>query len=250
MSSNPRVAPPWWRGRTSGILSGIFLLLLVGGGIFVAATPPAHHTATATTPATTSTRPRPAVEVPAAARSVCGLDGYDTGGTLSAAPTVPSWVFVGLLQVPDDPHGAGPGRIDGDGYRSCFAHTKAGAVVAATAYIGDTTSDTLVTRMVQDAVLPGPGQQAALQRLSYGRDNSNTTRLTIQGVRLLSYSASTAVVDVALVFQTGQMFGEVQTLTWSGGDWRVLFTDAGQPPVPVTRLGSLDGYLPFQAGQG
>ncbi|MFF2772994.1 hypothetical protein ACFVUP_38435 [Streptomyces bacillaris] len=240
---------PLRSGRTTGVIAAVMLSLIVVAGVvvvvwnLVGGAAPVSPASTSTAKASSSAAPT--VPVPAEARSGCGLPGYDTDGTLTAPPAA-TWKFVGVFQAPQSST-AGPGRVSADGYGSCFAHTRAGAVLAAANYIADTFSDSLVGEMVDKAVLPGAGQQAAKDSLASGRGSTIGTRMSLQGIRLLTYTGTGATVDAALVADTGDMFGEVMTLVWADGDWKIQLTDTGQPQVPITQLTSLAGYLPWKA---
>jgi len=239
--------PRVFRGPVNGVISLVILVAIVISGVVVVIWNGAGGAATAP-PTSTSTPADTAVTIPPAARSVCGLAGYDTTGSLERVPPVASWEFVGLIQIPSAPHTSGPGTIDPNGYPSCFAHTVDGAVLAAASYLGDTTSAELVRTMAENGIVPGAGRDATLQRLSYGRAAAGSSaRLSIKGVRVLSYTADRAVIDLALVADTGDMFGDVFTLAWSDGDWKIVLTDDGLPPVPITVLSTLGGYLPWGA---
>jgi hypothetical protein len=235
------------KSRVTGVAAGAVLGLIVVAGIVVViwngvgsseekAPTPVPTTAAATT------------SIPPEALSICGLPGYETDGTLDNLPVVDAWDFVGVVQVPAASATAGPGLTDANGYRSCFAHTIDGAVLAAATYFGDTTSAELILPMAQKAIVPGPGQTATLERLGYGQTSTGAvSRLTISGVRVMSYTGDRAVVDLAVTADTGDLFGEVFTLAWTDGDWKIVLTDQGQPPVPVTSLTSLSGYTPWGA---
>ena len=107
----------WWPAAVVvGLIVTLGLILtaagLLGGG--GGAAPPSAFAASPT---------------PAQDTSVCGLPDVALSGSLEKAPSA-KWSLVGTIAAPTV-DGQGPGRVDADGFRSCFAHTPSGAVVAA-----------------------------------------------------------------------------------------------------------------------
>jgi hypothetical protein len=175
--------------------------------------------------------------------SACGLKGYETTGTVDAPPHA-KWLLVGTVAAPTDPKTVGPGITEQDGFRSCFAHTPTGALYAASNIIAMGSVASLGEEITKKLVVPGAGRNAALAQLG-GSSNAATIRYQIAGFKMLSYDGSTARVDLAVNASSGQLVSFVESLQWSGGDWKVVLADNGDPAIAPAALTSLGGYTPW-----
>ncbi|WP_156887616.1 hypothetical protein [Propionicicella superfundia] len=180
----------------------------------------------------------------AAGGSVCGLPGYAASGTVTSPPVV-DWQYVGVIAAPHSAT-AGPGRIEPDGFRYCYAHTPEGAVLAAANMIAVTSNLVRFREKVVDRTfVPGPG--AEVIRNDTGTPKSDDTSARLAGFRLLSYSADKATVDLAFrVVSKGAYMSYPFELQWAEGDWRVVVRDDGTPPYQPTQVYDLVGYLLWQ----
>ncbi|MCJ1675641.1 hypothetical protein MT355_20435 [Rathayibacter sp. VKM Ac-2929] len=209
----------------SAIVLGVTSLGTGGGG------------ATTAAPGT----PTPISTVSADAESVCGLPGYEESGTLTAAPTT-EWTFVGTMAAPSS-EAAGPGVIDDDGLRRCYAHTPEGALFAVANLWAMGSDGRLATPVFDRLTVPGPGRDAALA--SDARPSNTGTGVQMVGFRVNSYSATDAAIDVAFRATTGQMVSFAAPVQWSDGDWKSVLTDDGLPPFRPVTLQNLGGYIPW-----
>ena len=192
----------------------------------------------------TSTSSTPSAE--ASDESVCGLSGFDTENTLTNAPDT-TWELVGTVAAPTDPKGAGPGIID-DGFRSCYAHTAEGALFASINLMAMGTDNRLAPELSKRFLVPGPGQDAALEREKSGEDASGDQnfRAQLAGFKINSYSADETTVD--LVFQvssSGALVSIPNVLQWSGGDWKGVTDAEGNNPLQPAQVENLGGYIPW-----
>jgi len=197
--------------------------------------------------------PPPAAAAPAAATdaaqqpSVCGLPDVELSGTVAEAPAA-QWSLVGTIAAPTV-QGQGPGLIEDDGFRSCFAHTPTGAVVAAANLAAMGSYAPLRPRFNREAIAPGPGRDAALaQQFSQGA--STGVRYEFAGFRLLRYTPEQADVDLALRTITGSTFAATIYLAWAEGDWKARLADDGSDLSEVSPVSSLVGYIPWGASGG
>ncbi len=190
------------------------------------------------TPAPTPEPTTPAIS--AQDQSVCGLPGFDTEGTLTAAP-VTDWELVGTVAAPTDPKGAGPGEVDDDGFRSCYAHTPPGALYAAANFVALGTDATLGPRLIE-LVAEGPGK-GRVERQSTG--GSSGDRAQIAGFRIGSYTGNAATVDLVLNYSSGTLVSLPLKLTWEAGDWKLVLADDGSLPLSPAQLENLGGYIPW-----
>ncbi|MDH6238559.1 hypothetical protein [Cryobacterium sp. CG_9.6] len=182
----------------------------------------------------------------AADKSVCGLPGFDTENTLTNAPDT-KWELVGTVAAPTDPKGAGPGTIDG-GFRSCYAHTAEGALFASINLMAMGTDNRLAPELSKRFLVPGPGQDAALEREKSGENASDDQnfRAQLAGFKINSYSVDETTVD--LVFQvssSGALVSIPNVLQWSGGDWKGVTDAEGNNPLQPAQVENLGSYIPW-----
>lgn len=192
------------------------------------------------------TKPTSSPSVPVASgdeKSVCGLPGFETESSLKAAPDA-KWELVGTVATPTDPKGAGPGAVS-DGFRTCFSHTAEGALFAAINYVA-LASDSRNIPRIPDLIAPGKGKDAALAQAT-ASPAASATRLQVAGFKVNSYSSSEATVDVvwSVTSQGNALVSFPTVLKWTGGDWKIVLNDDGQPPFAPTQLQSLGGYIPW-----
>lgn len=177
--------------------------------------------------------------VPAEAQSVCGLEGYETSGTLSTAPRVDSWQELGIMQSPVS-KSAGPG----DG-ALCFAHTPEGALFAATTFMARSTVAESRVQAMQEQILESPGKAAALEDAN--QETAGTPgQMTLSAFRLGSYDGQNAAVTVIGEYVEQGEFVNVAMnydLQWADGDWKVRVNDDGSLIRPSQTVDSLTGYV-------
>jgi hypothetical protein len=235
---------PFYR-RPLWIVVAIFLAVaLVGGGIAIATSVLGggdDSRAAGPTSAASSTRSA----VPASAESVCGLNGYETSGTLTSAPSA-DWTLIGSTAAPQSDT-AGPGKNeDGGVFNTCFAHTPTGALFASVNYLA-TTTDSRNTDRVWELLADGEAKNL-LKTSPPADDQGASSRGQVSGFKVNSYDASSATIDLAVTISgTGgadQLISYPVVLKWEGGDWKVVFTKDG-PPISPSALSSLGGYIPF-----
>jgi len=181
--------------RTRGFVASavvVGLLAVLGGGVAVSnvlgrpnpTTPPATVAVSTPPGATTATTAAPEP-------SICGLTAYAASGTLTKAPQA-TWTLVGTTAAPKN--AAGPGLIEDDGYRRCFAHTPEGAVFAGANLLAMSSKPGLAPRVAEGSALPGPGRDKAMAAPS---SSGGGTRIQVMGFRVLSYTGNRASVDIA-----------------------------------------------------
>ena len=189
----------------------------------------------------------PSTATDAPEESVCGLSEVLLDGTVAKAPAA-QWALVGTFAAPTVP-GQGPGIVEQDGFRSCFAHTPTGAVVAAVNLAALGSYPPVRERFNTQALAPGAGREVVLSRPAAG-GASDGPRLQLAGFRLLRYTGDQADVDLALLTSTGSMLGFTGYLVWAEGDWKVRLADDGSDLSSVSPISTLDDYIPWQADRG
>lgn len=182
-----------------------------------------------------------------ASDSMCGLPGNDQT-RLETAPENTTWDFVGVMRAPSVP-GSGPGLIDEDGFRQCYAHSPAGALLAVANLSALATDPEFTRRLNEELVTEGPGRDTVLAELDetgvptqdYG------IRTEILGFNLMGYGPDHARVDLALKGSNGVFLSYTTDLKWEDGDWKVELTPEGQQIIPPAQLPDASGYIPWSA---
>jgi hypothetical protein len=249
------------------ISSMVVVAAIVALAIFVVVSnlggKPAVDTSASTTPAgEASPAGAPMTSATAAAgssadggASFCGLTAVEMTGTLTKAP-VATWQLFGITYVPAV-DGHGPGKIDDDGYRHCYARTPTGALLATANYdaFDDPSTDAFTEKFIRTGIAPGPGREAAIEKLNEklkqpATESSNPAdRQIFQtiGFRILSYNGNTALVETASKSSAGYKVAWAHHLVWAEGDWKLLVADDGSTLTDPTLISTLDGYIPWSA---
>lgn len=223
--------------RRGFIAAGIVVAVVVLAAVIVlvtSLTAPKH-------PAAQPTTTPSGAAVSASDKSICGLKSFETESSLTAAPET-KWELVGTVAAPTDSK-VGPGKVDSDGFRSCYAHTAAGALFAAVGYIA-VGSDARNVPRLYELLAQGPVRDQLQAAPSPGDPSSD--RLQVAGFKVDSYSATEATIDVAwqVTSAGGALVSFPTVLRWEDGDWKVVIEQNGPPfaPSPLTSLG---GYIPW-----
>lgn len=238
--------------QRSFVAAAVVVVVIVILGIVVAVRvaragdappPPAPPSASAGSPGSAS----PSIEDDPAA-SICGLTPASDEGQLDAPPAA-VWQFEGTTAYPTSQE-YGPGRTAAEGYRFCYQNSVTGAVFAASNAVaqGASSDESAVAAWAQYFVSEGAGRSKILAELSQPRNTSGGVRMSIVGVRVLSYSGSTARIDLALETSGSArtvLASAVYELTWESGDWK-LNSESPQP-FDFSTIAGVDGYVPWKA---
>ncbi len=190
--------------------------------------------------------PAEAVTAPTYSDSVCDLPASDAT-TLDTPPKNTEWEFVGAMQAPSIPD-VGPGIIEENGFRRCYAHSPEGALVAAANVLAMGTDPNLVYDLNDKLVAKGPGRDAVLEKLETNPPTSEDgVRLSIVGFQLMGYGPNHARIDLAVEGSNGTLASVTTDLAWEDGDWKVELDPTGQPIIPTAPLTDAFGYLPWSA---
>ena len=185
----------------------------------------------------------PSAPADAGGKSICGLPS-STDTALGTAPKS-KWELVGKTAAPTDPKTFGPGLTDGEGFRSCFAHSPTGALYAAVNMIAlgsSATQDSL--KLADKLVVPGPGRDAAMAQAKAQTSIPKSGEVAqISGFLVKSYSPAEADVDLAIKLPNGALAHSVLSLRWVAGDWKVKASDDGQVFNGIAQLTDLSGFI-------
>lgn len=226
----------------------VLVILLLG---VVVAVRVARSDAGPTEPVTAQTgSPVPLSPAPSvsgsAATSICGLRAPDT----AKIPEAPSaigppavWQYEGTTAYPTSQE-FGPAKSSPGGYRYCFQSTPTGALFATANAVaqGASSDEGTVGSWAEYFVSDGPGRGKILAELNQPRSTSAGVRMSIVGFRMLSYTGSTARVDIALETSGSSktvLASAVYELVWEAGDWKLN----SEAPLPFNF-----GTIPNAAG--
>ena len=172
----------------------------------------------------------------ASSESVCGLKGEVLEGRIDEAPEV-EWDYSGVYSYPTS-EDIGPGLVDPA--RHCFQHSPEGAVLMAANALIPQASAEATNAWLDYALAPGTYAEEIKEQSQSTEDTSNSdVRMEIRGFRLLEYSGTEAVVDIAVRGTTqGQtvFLSGVYSLVWHEGDWKINTDDPWQPPSQIPDL--------------
>jgi hypothetical protein len=135
-----------------------------------------------------------------------------------------------------------------------FAHTPAGALLAAVVICYDRALEPGARRVTMADVVPGPGQAATLRLIRDGSGGSSGARsgerpIPVAGFSFASYTATVATIDLAFgptssgVWQVGPL-----TVRWMAGDWKLVVPASGVTGGPVTTVASMAGFVQWGPG--
>lgn len=239
---------PWTQ---RGFLAAAAVVALIAVlGVVLAVTGASERGAAPALAPSSPVTPTPAGSTPAVSSSdgsSCGLPGGEQT-VPGAAPAGTDWELVGTVAAPVSPQEHGPGEVDPDGLRHCFARTPVGALYAAANVFATTTVPELRVPLVERLAATGPGRDAALDLLAQeGQQGTNgSSGSQVAGFTFLSYDRATTTVDLAVrAFGRSGGAGYVSfplTLRWESGDWRLVVPPDGDPSRLAKAIPALTGY--------
>ncbi|CAL9615065.1 hypothetical protein SUDANB108_05739 [Streptomyces sp. enrichment culture] len=187
----------------------------------------------------------------------CRTDDGSAGTPLTAPPDDVDWRALGVTRVPVSAS-AGPTLTQGPVWW-CFAHTPAGAVLAAH-IIPSHMSGRDWRTVAQEQVVPGRGRDLFVFKRSTVRDDApdggpdtgsgsrpgtgsgTSSAASYAGFSVPAYSGTAATVELLLKTSQGYATTSV-ALRWSGGDWKVLPSGNGALHTPVKAVQGTNGHL-------
>lgn len=139
----------------------------------------------------------------------------------------------------------GPGRVESDGFRRCFAHSPTGAVFAAYYSVAALADDDQVLRNAARVLLPGPDTDRMLADLAAEGpgDGVDDAPSQLAGFRVID--AGPDRVTVALAMRVKDAYASATfTMVWHRDDWRVLAARPGQQfGAPYSQLSGLGDFV-------
>ncbi|MGL5830131.1 MAG: hypothetical protein ACRC0L_11260, partial [Angustibacter sp.] len=190
--------------------------------------------------------------------SRCALPGFEKTATLTEAPDAP-WILLGEIGAPEVA-GSGPGVVQPDGFRYCYAHTALGAVVAALNIMALDGDSKYEGQLKEFSTAPKPPVNSASPGLEgngppmddYGsdvREEYPSWKPQFQGFRIINYTENTATLEVvmdsprSISMNLKDLTVIPVQLEWHGGDWRIQSEVAGVNSS--YQWESMDGFIPW-----
>jgi hypothetical protein len=203
------------------------------------------------TPDPTATETTPRVTPPPANNTVGGCHVAKPSQAIPRyyAPTAVTWQFDGAMLIPLQVAG-GPAATRANGVKYCFAHSPTGAVLAAMVLLGQVQNRAVALDVLQERVVPGPGQVKAIAEAKADMATPlDTTNVQFVGFKVVSYpkDGSQAIIQIASQLGDQGVGALLVTMQWSKGDWRAVLQDDGSfnGTVEPDILSSLNGYVRF-----
>ena len=222
----------------------IVLVLLTGGSAFILVPKPWMEQSQASgTEPTPSTAPEPTSNCPVTPSSPSD----------EAAPSDLTWTVAYGNSWPTSA-AAGP-RKTADGIAQCFAHSPAGAAMAAVGTIQavraadtKTAQQLLTTRYVQNE---GVAKASAGIAKTYAAQPPQSRQWArTMGFKVLAYSEREAQILLVENWpQRGQYTGFAVTLRWADGDWKIVLEPSGQTSNDPEITVDPNGYTPWETAQ-
>lgn len=179
---------------------------------------------------------------PAGTANRCGLSDGDQVVPSGAGPAVDGWEVSRRVVVPRSAV-YGPGEVDGDGFRRCFAHSPTGAVYAAYNVIAALADQTKAVATARKLLLPGRDTDALIEQLTAEPSNATSEPTQLAGYRVVDASRDRVTIMLALPVESEYMSATI-TLTWYADDWRLVPPLTGSPVgAPYSQHRDLDGFV-------
>ncbi|MDN5762640.1 MAG: hypothetical protein L0H41_10035 [Microlunatus sp.] len=229
--------------RPGFLISAVLVVVIVVLGVVVAVRVAGDNSSTTPPPASTSPAASASSTSAGPDASVCGLPAGTETGPLTSPPAV-TWDYQGTIAYPKSPE-FGAGKTATEGYRYCFQHSAAGAVVMAANALAQG-SDPQMGESWAEYVLGTGRYRDQLADEIGAATGAEGSRLKVAGFRVLSYDGATARVDLGVQGssqnQTLTVSG-VYELVWQNGDWKIS-ADV-EHPLDISTIPDLTGYVPW-----
>lgn len=227
---------PWTRPWF--LISAVLVALLAIAGIVLTVLPDDANGRPTPTTSPTST-PSPSPTAVADGESKCGLP-PGSQAVPAAPPEGATWELFGTFAAPSIEN-IGPGVVDPDGVRSCFAHSPTGALLAAINFWAMTSLDPAVGVDPRLAASTPERDALAEQYATSPPTPSSGPTYQVAGFQIRDYTAHSVVVDVAIRTSTGAVGSLPTPLRWEDGDWKFVVPASGS--TGSGQLPNLTGYV-------
>jgi hypothetical protein len=164
----------------------------------------------------------------------------------TTVPTAPpddvTWTLYRTVALPVS-RTAGP-RDTSDDSASGYAHTPTGALLAAANIPVRKLISPGWREIVEHQVVPGQGRDAFIAARSRVTDETPQPGQLgqIAGFRIVNYTANLATVQIVTRFVSAKIQLTTVTVSWDGGDWRLVLQPDGADSANAQALQSLTGF--------
>lgn len=174
--------------------------------------------------------------------SRCGLTVYsDTNDLETTAPeTKWEWVDSVFMVAKSEDHG--PGVVEDNGIRYCYARTPTGVLYAAY-NLGAMGRTRPASEFAEYTTVAGTVRDELIQDTDGPQDYGY--KLEPAGFRISGYSADSAIVEVVYAFGGSGLIASKVQMRWEEGDWRVVPLEDGSIFLSTQSISSLAGYVPW-----
>jgi hypothetical protein len=159
-------------------------------------------------------------------------------------PSDTRWEVFRRMVVPRSDQ-IGPAKVDGDGFRHCFAHSPTGAVFAAYSAVAAFADGRQAGTTAAKLLLPGEDAERMLAELEADSASGEDTPSQLAGFRIIDASQDRATIALAMRVQDSFVSATL-TVVWHDSDWRVLPPRPGQKfGAPFAQQSDLSGFVPW-----
>ncbi|MFE2041333.1 hypothetical protein ACFXAZ_10450 [Streptomyces sp. NPDC059477] len=239
---------PYWRQPSWQLSAGFLAVVVVIGGLLALTSAATGDTAAEPAEATASEGPLSGAPPAGGRPEGCATDDSAGDAPPKAAPEDIDWRPLGVARVPVSAS-AGPTLFQGAVWW-CFAHTPAGAALAATV-IPTQMSESGWRTVTEQQLVAGPGRDMFEFQRSLSADTARRTDgspvSSYVGFSLIAYTPDAATVS--LLIKGGQGFTATAVeVRWSDGDWKVQAGVDGSLYSQMTTVQDTNSYLLWGAG--
>ena len=250
--SNTAAMKPWWKTWPVLGVAALLVVLALGGGGMILGSKLGEAGGSETVPASPASGDASggSSEAPADGEaSVCRLTARaDEVGKLETEAPETEWESLGNQLVTKKNATHGPGVVEDDGFRYCYARTPEGALFAAANFLtfGSSADSNLTTRAAQKLIDAGDRQEEIEASMTDGASGGGGSLVAYQVNR---YSDEKATLTLVLEI-SGSKVAAPKDFVWSGGDWKISVPGVGGPAYQMEKIESLAGYVPWGVAHG
>lgn len=238
---------PWWKTWPVLGVAALLVVLALGGGGMILGSKLGEAGGSETVPASPSSgdsEAAPATPAGDGEASVCGLTAReDEMGKLETEAPVTEWESLGNQLVTKKNETHGPGVVEDDGFRYCYARTPEGVLFAAANFfaLGASADDERKSKIVDHLLVDNGRKDEFLNDKSSAGGTTNTR---VAAYSFTSYTADRASVNLVLDVQGKYGKGTVD-FEWVDGDWRLSPPGGGPVVYNVEQVDNLAGFVPW-----
>lgn len=243
---------PWWKTWPVLGVAALLVVLALGGGGMILGSKLGEAGGSETVPASPASGEASggSSEAPADGEaSVCGLTAReDTVGKLETEAPKTEWESLGNQLVTKKNETHGPGVVEDDGFRYCYARTPEGALFAAANFVafGSSADSNLTSKAGQKLVDAGDRQGEIEAEMKKGGSGDS---VPLVAYRVDAYSASSSTLTLVFDVDGTKVAGTLD-FVWSGGDWKVRAPGTGNVVYRMEKVENLAGYVPWGVANG